>query len=90
MNNINHNKINDLDAKIKNVIIEYVENNISFEDIKDDTNIFKEYSLDSIKAVNIISDIEMLFDISFPHDGNTIEILKHYKKIREYVAANMK
>lgn len=75
----------DIDKMLFEIIkynIDECDNEIS---LVDDTNIFKEYDLDSIQIINIISDIEMAFSIYMTMDQNTMDALQRYGALKAYI-----
>jgi acyl carrier protein len=74
-----------LDQDLKQIIIENCQLAILPEEIREDTNLYKDLGLDSIKIVNIISDIEMQFGIAISMDQDLIDMLKEYRSLKSYL-----
>jgi acyl carrier protein len=75
--------MNDLDYNLKQIIIDNCGPELSVEDIREETNIYQDFGLDSIKILNIISDIEMQFHIMLSLDE--IQLLKEYRLLKNYL-----
>lgn len=73
------------DQALKQIIIENCQLTIIPEDIREDTNLYKDLGLDSITIVNIISDIEMQFGIFISIDQDLIDKLKEYQRLKTYI-----
>jgi len=57
---------------------------ISPDEIDWDANLFEFYNLNSLRAVKLLSTIEVEFDIEFPNDElKKIKTLNHVKKLSE-------
>lgn len=77
----------DLDCDLKQIIIDNCDPTLSPEDIREETNIYRDFGLDSMKILNIISDIEMQFHIMLSLDE--IQLLKEYRLLKNFLAAQL-
>ena len=75
--------MSDLDYNLKQIIVDNCGPEFSPEDIQEETNIYRDFGLDSIKILNIISDIEMQFHIMLSLDE--IQLLKEYRLLKNYL-----
>jgi len=71
--------------KLKEIVMKNVDMKISFKDISDETNLIKEFILDSLQIVNIIADIELVFEVAFPQDRKTLELLTKFDELSNFI-----
>ncbi|MCX7923154.1 MAG: phosphopantetheine-binding protein [Clostridia bacterium] len=74
-----------IDEKLKKIIIKNLKMSVPQEDITDDVNIIKLFALDSLQVVKIMVDIEIEFDIKFENEGEILDVLVNYKKLKDYI-----
>jgi len=74
-----------VEARLKDIIITNIPIGISQAEIHEHTNIFRDFFLDSIQMVNIISDIEMEFGIELLSYPEIREILVDFSKLKEHI-----
>jgi acyl carrier protein len=77
--------MSEMDKELKAIIMTYASMERAPAEPGDDTNIFNAYSLDSIKIINVVADIEMCFGIEIAMDDRLIDVLRNYGKLRAYI-----
>ncbi len=82
--------MNDLKAKLKKNLIEYLNlEDINIEDFKDDTPLFGQgLELDSIDALEIIVMLEKEFNVKITNPEEGAKIFHNINSIAEYIESN--
>ncbi len=75
-----------MEAKLKDlVLVSAKRQELTHEDINEQTDLVDDLEFDSISFVKLVVDIENLFGIEFDDDMLDYEILTSYGKLWEYV-----
>ncbi len=76
---------NTVEAKLKELIIKNLLMNVSEEDITDETDLVRDFVLDSLQMLRLVWDIEIAFGISIQNQDSMVKLVSKYKLLKEYV-----
>ncbi len=76
---------NTVEAKLKELIIKNLLMNVSAEDITDETDLVRDFVLDSLQMLRLVWDIEIAFGISIQNQDSMVKLVSKYKILKEYV-----
>ena len=74
-----------VEAKLKELIIKNLLMNVSEEDITDETDLVRDFVLDSLQMLRLVWDIEIAFGISIQNQDSMVKLVSKYKLLKEYV-----
>lgn len=76
---------NTVEAKLKELIIKNLLMKVSAQDITDETDLVRDFVLDSLQMLRLIWDIEIAFGISIQNQDSMVKLVANYKLLKEYV-----
>lgn len=74
--------MNNIDQKLKSIIIQNSRKVISESDIDDNSNLTTDFGFDSVNVVQMIVDLETEFDISMDDEDIDLDVLTKYKPLK--------
>ncbi|SCZ09484.1 phosphopantetheine-binding protein [Alkaliphilus peptidifermentans] len=78
-----------LKSKIKNLIVEVIDDlSINIDEITDETDLFQ-VGMDSLSSVKLIIAIETEFNFEFYDEDLTVETLRNVESISQYVSGRI-
>jgi acyl carrier protein len=75
----------DIDPKLKEMIITTCRNKVMLEDICDTTNIMTDLGIDSLVMMQLIVEVEVNFGFRFTDEDLALENLVIYKKLLDKI-----
>lgn len=76
---------NTVESKLKELIIKNLLMKVSAEDITDETDLVRDFVLDSLQMLRLVWDIEIAFGISIQNQDSMVKLVAKYKMLKEYV-----
>ena len=81
---------NDIDAKLKPIVIKLADNLIKSEDINDDSHLISDFGYDSIQTIQLVVEIEKKFKMEFDDEDLTNETFVTYGSLKKTLAKKLK
>ncbi|HEX2926737.1 MAG TPA: acyl carrier protein [Ruminiclostridium sp.] len=76
---------NTVESKLKELIIKNLLMKVSAEDITDETDLVRDFVLDSLQMLRLVWDIEITFGISIQNQDSMVNLVSKYKLLKDYV-----
>ncbi len=77
--------IDNIELKLKHLIIKNLLMRVEPDDITDESDLVKDFVLDSLQMLRLVMDIENTFGISIQDQDSMIGLISKYKLLKEYV-----
>jgi len=77
--------VNDIDARLKSIIIKNAKAEITNEDINDNSDFIGDFGYDSISIMQIIIDVEKEFSMQFDDNDLHLANLGNYGRLKSYI-----
>ena len=77
--------VNDIDARLKNIIIKNAKAEISYEDINENSDFIDDFGFDSISVMQLVISTEKEFSIMFEDDDLSMRTLGTYVRLKDYI-----
>ena len=82
--------IDQVKAKLKEVIAKNLDANIDVNDISDEASLYEDgLGLDSITIVNLIVQIESTFDFTFEHEEINSALFKNINSLGDFITSKL-
>lgn len=77
--------IDNIELKLKHLIIKNLLMRVEPDDITDESDLVKDFVLDSLQMLRLVMDIENTFGISIQDQDSMIGLISKYKLLKQYV-----
>lgn len=78
--------MNDLDAKLKEIIIKNSRKEICENDISNDSDLATNFGFDSVQIIEMIVDLETQFDITIDDEDIELDVLTKYGPLKQLIS----
>lgn len=75
----------DIEEKVKEIICNIIENNDFYSQITDQTNLIDDAGMDSIQIMQLVVELETVFNIEFHDDDLIIENLANMQCLNQLI-----